>query len=240
MYAALQHIANPEIKTFTVEDPVEFAFPWVTQVAVNVKAGLTFEQAMRAIFRHDPDVIMLGDLRALPEAVMATRYAMTGHFVAGTIHAGSSAGAIQRLLDMGVEPFALAESLVGVVSMRLVRLACPECGAPDEPSYILLSPLAERAKAGGYQLPEHPSFRRGAGCDTCRQTGYRGRIGIYEVMEVNSEIQRLIIARAPLESLRDAAVRNGMTTLTADGLRKAAEGITSLAEVARLLPEEPA
>ena len=240
MYSALQHVAKSEIKTFTIEDPVEYAFPWVTQSSVNVRAGFTFEHAMRAIVRHDPDVIMLGNIRDLPVAEMAVRHALIGHLVVGTIHANSAVGAIQRLLDMGVEPFALAESLVCVVSMRLVRRVCEECGAPEQPSYAVLSPLAERAKTGGYQLPENPSFRRGGGCDACRHGGYRGRIGIFEVMEVNSEIQRLIIARAPLESLRDAAVRNGLTTLTADGLRKAAEGITSLTEVARLLPEEPA
>jgi len=240
MYSALQHVAKSEIKTFTIEDPVEYAFPWVTQASVNLKAGFTFEHAMRAIVRHDPDVIMLGSIRDLPVAEMAVRHALIGHLVVGAIHANSAVGAIQRLLDMGVEPFALAESLVCVVSMRLVRRVCEECGAPEQPSYAVISPLAERAKTGGYQLPENPSFRRGVGCDTCRHGGYRRRIGIFEVMEANSEIQRLIIARAPLESLRDAAVRNGMTTLTADGLRKAAEGVTSLAEVARLLPEEPA
>ncbi|MGD0113619.1 MAG: GspE/PulE family protein, partial [Armatimonadota bacterium] len=237
MYAALQHIAKPEIKTFTIEDPVEYAFPWVTQVAVNVKAGLTFEQAVRAIVRHDPDVIMLGDIRALPVAEIAVRHALIGHLVVGTVHANSAVGAIQRLLDMGVEPFALAESLICVVSMRLVRRVCEECGAPEQPSYAVLSPLAERAKSGGYQLPENPSFRRGAGCDACRHGGYRGRAGIYEVMEINPELSRLISARAPAESLRDAAVRNGMTTLVADGMRKAAEGITSVAEAARVTGE---
>jgi type II secretory ATPase GspE/PulE/Tfp pilus assembly ATPase PilB-like protein len=114
---------------------------------------------------------------------------------------------------------------------------CEECGAPEQPSYAVLSPLAERAKSGGYQLPENPSFRRGAGCDACRHGGYRGRAGIYEVMEINPELSRLISARAPAESLRDAAVRNGMTTLVADGMRKAAEWITSVAEAARVTGE---
>jgi type IV pilus assembly protein PilB len=238
MYAALQQIANPEIKTFTIEDPVEFAFRWVTQVSVNVKAGFTFEHAMRAVFRHDPDVIMLGDTRTLAVADMAARHAMTGHLVMTTIHANSAAGAIWRMLDMGVEPFALAESLICVVSMRLVRVVCAECGAPDQPNYTILSSLVERAKAGGYQLPENAQFRRGAGCDACRHGGYRGRTGICEVMEINPELQRLIAARAPAEALREAAVRNGMTSLVADGLRKAAEGITSVAEAARLNPAE--
>jgi len=239
MYAALQHIANTEIKTFTIEDPVEFAFRWVTQVSVNVKAGFTFEHAMRAVSRHDPDVIMLGDTRTLAVADMAARHAMTGHLVMTTIHANSAAGAIRRMLDMGAEPFSLAESLICVVSMRLVRVVCEQCGAPDQPNYTILSSLAEAAKAGGYQLPENPQFRRGPGCDACRTSGYHGLTAIYEVMEVTPEIKRLIAARAPIEQLREAAVKNGMTTLTANGLRKAAEGITTVAEVARLLPEEP-
>jgi excisionase family DNA binding protein len=241
LYAGLNHVVSPEIKTITIEDPVEFAFGhWVTQASVNVRAGFTFEQAMRAVLRHDPDVIIVGDIRTVPVAEAAVRCAMTGHLVAGTIHANSAAGAIWRLLDLGLEPFALAESLICVVSIRLVRLVCPQCGAADQPSCAVLAPLIERAKAGGYRLPESPKFRRGTGCESCRRTGYRGRIGIYEVMEISPELQRLVAARAPAEALREAAVTNGMTTLTADGLRKAAEGITSLAEVARLLPEEPA
>jgi len=239
MYSALQDVANPEIKTFTIEDPVEYAFPWVTQASVNVKAGFTFEQAMRAVFRHDPDVIMLGDIRTLQVADLAARYAMTGRLVMGTIHASSAAGAIWRLLDMGVEPFALAESLICLVSMRLVRKVCGQCGAPDQPNYTVLSTLVERAKAGGYKLSEDPRFRRGSGCEACRRSGYYGRTGIYEVMEIGPELQRLVASRAPAETLREAAVRSGMTTLVGDGLRKAAEGITSVAEAARVTPEQP-
>jgi len=239
LYAALQHVASPEIKTITVEDPVEYAFPWVTQAPVNVKAGFTYEQAARAVFRHDPDVIMIGDLRSLPIADTAARLAMTGHLVMSVLHANSTAGGIWRLLDMGVEPFSLAESLICLVSMRLVRKVCEHCGASDQPDYTILSSLAERAKAGGYQLPEDPQFRRGPGCDACRTSGYHGRTAICEVMEVTPEIKRLIAARASVEALREAAVKNGMTTLAADGLRKAAGGITTVAEVARLLPEEP-
>jgi type IV pilus assembly protein PilB len=239
LYAGLQDVASPEIRSITIEDPVEFGFRWVTQAPVNVKAGFTFEQAVRATARQDPDVIMIGELRSQSVADMAARLAMTGHLVMSVLHSSSAAGGIWRLLDMGVEPFALAESLICLVSMRLVRKVCGNCGAPDRPNSSVLTSLAARAKAGGYELPEHPSFRRGAGCDACRKSGYYGRTAIYEVMEVTPDIRRLIAARAPAEALREAAVRNGMTTLTADGLRKAAEGITSLTEVARLLPEEP-
>ena len=239
LYAALNHVLSPEIKTISIEDPVEFAFGhWATQAAVNVKAGFTFEQAARAVARHDPDVILIGDLRTLPVADTATRLTMTGHLVMSVLHAGSATGAIWRLLEMGVEPFALSESLICLVSMRLVRKVCAECGAPDQPSYSVLSPLVERAKIGGYELPDSPRFMRGAGCSACRNRCLHGRTAIYEVMEVTPEIKRLIGARASAEAIRDAAVRAGMTTLAADGLRKAAEGITTIAEIARLLPTD--
>jgi excisionase family DNA binding protein len=236
LYAGLQEVIGPEKKTMTVEDPVEFSFHWATQAAVNVKAGFTYEHAVRALMRHDPDVVMIGELRTLPVAEMACQIALTGHLVMSVLHASSAAGAIHRLLDMGLEPFVLSESLLCVVSQRLVRRICAKCVQPDQPPFSVLAPLVERAQAGGYQLPENPSFRRGPGCEACRKSGYRGRTGIYEVMEINPELQRLIAARAPADALRQAAVRNGMTTLAADGLRKAAEGITTVAEVARLLP----
>jgi len=236
LYAGLQEVIGPEKKTMTVEDPVEFSFHWATQAAVNVKAGFTYEHAVRALMRHDPDVVMIGELRTLPVAEMACQIALTGHLLMSVLHASSAAGAIHRLLDMGLEPFVLSESLLCVVSLRLVRRVCAKCVQPDQPPFSVLAPLVERAQAGGYQLPENASFRRGPGCEACRKSGYRGRTGIYEVMEINPELQRLIAARAPADALRQAAVRNGMTTLAADGLRKAAEGITTVAEVARLLP----
>jgi len=236
LYAGLRCVANPELKILTVEDPVECAFPWVTQTAVNVKAGLTYEAAVRAMMRHDPDVIMVGNLRTPAAAEAAAQAAVTGHLVLSQLHAANAARAVVRLLDLGVEPFVLSESLICVVSLRLARRVCSECAQPDHPAFDLLSPLAERARAGGYQLPDDPQFTIGAGCDRCRGTGYHRRMGIYEVMEVNEEIQRLIASRdhASAEQIQQAAVRNGMTTLAADALRKAAEGITSVAEAARV------
>jgi excisionase family DNA binding protein len=237
LYAGLQHIARPEIKAMTVEDPVEFSFPWVTQAAVNVRAGFTYEQATRALARHDPDVVMVGDIRTLPVAETCAQIAITGHLVMSTLHALSAAGAVVRLLEVGVEPFILAESLSCVVSMRLVRKVCPQCGEPDQPSPALLSPLANRAQSGGGELPAKPTFRRGGGCDSCHHTGYRGRTAIFEVLEVTPEISRLIVARAPVAAIQEAAVGDGMTTLAADGLGKAAGGITTVTEVSRVLPD---
>ena len=238
LYAGLRQIAAPDVKIHTVEDPVEYAFPHVTQVAVNRKAGLTFEAAQRALMRHDPDVIMLGGIRSLESAELAAQAAITGHLVMTTLHAATAAGAVTRLLDMGVEPFMLAETLICVSGQRLVRTVCPECAQPDKPDFDILSPLAERARAGGYRLPDEPKFTKGAGCDNCRGTGYRGRTGIYEVMEVDATIQRLIAHRQSAAAIEQAAVRAGMTTLAADGLRKAAEGITTVTEVARLVPHD--
>jgi type II secretory ATPase GspE/PulE/Tfp pilus assembly ATPase PilB-like protein len=238
LYAGLRQIASPERKTLTVEDPVEYSFPHVTQTAVNRKAGLTFEAAQRAFLRQDPDVVMVGEIRTLESAELAAQTAITGHLVMTVLHATTAAGAITRLLDMGLEPFMTAQTLIFVSAQRLARKVCPECAQPHEPDFDILSPLAEAARVGGYHLPGSPKFMHGAGCDHCRQTGYRGRTGIYETLEVNRDIQRFILARASTEELQQAAVRSGMTTLAADGLRKAADGITSVAEVARVVPPE--
>jgi excisionase family DNA binding protein len=238
LYAGLLSISRPDLKLHSVEDPVEYAFRHVTQVAVNRKAGMTFEVALRALMRHDPDVIMIGDVRNLESAELAAQAAVTGHLVMTQLHAQTAAATVTRLFDMGLEPFIIAQTLLYVSAQRLARKVCPECAQPDKPDFDLLSPLAERARAGGYRIPDEPTFIRGTGCDNCRHTGYRGRTGIYETMEVNREIQRLIARRADADEIEQAAIRAGMTTLAADGLRKAAEGITSVAEIARLLPGE--
>ncbi|MFB3880066.1 MAG: ATPase, T2SS/T4P/T4SS family [Armatimonadota bacterium] len=237
MYAGLLEISNPAIKMMSIEDPVEYSFPHVTQIAVNRKAGLTFEAGMRAMLRHDPDVVMVGEIRSLEGAETAAQIAITGHLVLTQLHAETAAAAVTRLFDMGVEPFMVSQTLIYVSAQRLARKVCPECKQSDEPDVKLLSSLAERARRGGYELPEKPAFLRGAGCDHCRHTGYRGRIGIYEVMEIDSRLRRLIARRAATEEIEAEAVRNGMHTLAADGLRKAAEGITSVAEAARVVPE---
>jgi excisionase family DNA binding protein len=235
LYSGLKEIARSELKVMSIEDPVEYALPHVTQVAVNRKAGLTFLAGLRSFLRHDPDVVLAGELRDLESAETAAQIAITGHLMMTTLHAHNAAETIIRLLDMGVEPFMVAQTLLYVSAQRLVRRVCSECGEPDEPEFKELSALAEQARRGGYELADKPQFRRGKGCDHCHRTGYRGRTGIYECMEVSRELQRVIMARASAEEIEGAAVRGGMTTLAADGLRKAAEGITSVTEVARLL-----
>ena len=237
LYAGLLEIADSERKMMSIEDPVEYSFPHVTQVAVNKKAGLTFEAGLRSFLRHDPDVVMAGEIRTLESAGTAAQIAITGHLMMTTLHAETAAGVVTRLLDMGLEPFMVAQTLIYVSAQRLVRKVCPECKQPDEPDLRVLSPLVASARRGGYDLPDKPTFMRGAGCDHCRHTGYYGRTGIYECMEVDREIQRLIARRATTEEIQEAAVRGGMRTLAADGLRKAAEGITSVAEVERVVPD---
>jgi len=234
MYAGLRHVVNPELKTLSIEDPVEVVIPWITQVPVNRKAGMTFEHTVRAVMRHDPDIIMVGAINSLAVAEGCLQAAMSGHLVVSSLHAAGATPAVSRLLEMGLEPFMVAESLLCVVSTRLARKVCPKCAEPEEVPFDVLSPLAERARQGGYTLPPNPRFMRGKGCDHCRGTGHRGRTGLYEVMEVDEDLMRLILARASTRDLQEAAVKKGMRTLAADGLRKAAEGITSVFEAARV------
>ncbi len=234
LYSGLRQIAKSEIKTFTVEDPIVGVIPWVTQVQVNRKAGMTFENVLRAFTRQDPDVILVGAIDSQATGEICLQHAITGHFVLSTLHANSAASAVTRLLDIGLEPFMVAESLVCVLGIRLARKVCSECAELDEPAFGLLSPFAERARAGGYRLPDNPKFLRGKGCDHCRGTGHRGRVGLYEVMEIDHDLSRMIMERAPAKALQEAAVKKGMTTLAADGLRKAAEGITSVFEAMRV------
>ncbi len=234
LYAGLGQIASPEIKMYTIEDPIEMALPGMTQIPVNRRGGMTFERILRSLMVHDPDVIMVGTIDSLPMAEGCVQAAINGHLVASTLHSSTAAGAITRMLEMGLEPLMLAESLICVVNSRLARKVCPQCAEPDEPAFALLSQIAERARAGGYTLPDKPKFMRGKGCDQCRGTGYRGRTGLFEVMELDHDLYRLIMERAPGKAIQEAAVKKGMTTLVADGLRKAAEGITSVMEAARV------
>jgi len=237
LYAGLTQVLSPESKTYTIEDPIEMALPGMTQIPVNRRGGMTFERILRALMQHDPDVIMVGTIDDLTMAEGCVQAAITGHLVASTLHAYSAADAICRMLEMGVKPLMLAESLICVVNSRLARRVCSQCAEPDRPPFDLLSQMAERARAGGYALPDNPSFVRGKGCDHCRGTGYRGRIGLFEVMASDHDFYRLIAERAPAKAIQEAAIKKGMTTLVADGLRKAAAGITSLAEAARVTTE---
>ncbi len=234
LFSGLNRIMSPERRTFTIEDPVAGTLPGATQIPVNRRLGMTQEHILRTLMRHDPDVIAAGDISSLETGELCDGAAVTGHMVLATLHTSSAARAITRLLDLGLEPFMLTESLRCVVSTRLARKVCPTCVQPYEVPLDVLSPFAERARRGGYPLPAETEFVKGAGCDNCRGTGYKGRTGLFEVMEIGEEIARLILARQPARVIQEAAVKNGMTTMVADGLRKAIAGVTTVMEVARV------
>ena len=229
LYATLAELNRPESNLVSIEDPVELQLAGMNQVQVNAKAGLTFATALRAILRQDPNIIMVGEIRDAETADAAVRAAMTGHLVFSTLHTNDAAGAVARLLDLGVPPFLVATSLLGVVAQRLVRLVCQECRQSYQPAEhtaeeILLKDVPEGKR----------SFVKGCGCAACGQTGYRGRQAIYEVMPVTSRLRQLIQEKAAAYEIAAAAREEGMHTMSEDGVAKAAAGLTSLSEVVRV------
>ncbi|MGE5675440.1 MAG: GspE/PulE family protein [Mycobacterium leprae] len=229
LMSALAELNDPSRHILTIEDPVEYNLPGVNQVQVNVKAGLTFATGLRAFLRQDPDVIMVGEIRDGETADIGVRAALTGHMVLSTLHTNQAAGAPGRLIDMGVEPFLLASSLVGVISQRLVRSLCPRCREAyqveqSDPDYHLL----EEAGMIGATL------YKPKGCGQCDCSGYQGRIALVELLAITPEIRELINQRATAGELEHAARQHGMRSLWQDGLRKAARGLTSLEEVKRV------
>jgi type II secretion system protein E len=233
LYAALQEVDSPDVKVITVEDPVEYQVAGVTQIAVDPKAGLGFPNALRSILRHDPDILMIGEMRDAETAQIAIQSALTGHRVFSTLHTNDAPGGITRLVDMGVEPYLAAATLQAVLAQRLVRVVCDACARPDNPRLDEIARLMPADDA-------EPRFQRGAGCERCAGTGYRGRTGIYELMTVDDAVRDLIAEGAPTDRLRRAAGRAGLEALRVDGLRKARAGITTVQEVLRVTREEPA
>jgi len=225
LYAALQEIVSPSIKVLTVEDPVEYHLEGVNQIQVNPKIGLTFARGLRHILRHDPDVVMIGEIRDLETAEAAVQAALTGHLVFSTLHTNDSASSATRLLDMGVEPFLVTSTLEAAMAQRLVRTICPECKEPYEPDLDKLPPDAQVE-------PGRPLYR-GAGCRKCRGTGYYGRTGLFELMVAGESIRERIMRRAPVGEILAAAKADGLRLLREDGWLKVREGITTPEEVIR-------
>jgi type IV pilus assembly protein PilB len=223
LYAALELLNDDERSIQTVEDPVENQVEGVDQIEVNVKAGLTFPSALRTILRSDPDVLLIGEIRDEETAQIAFRAAMTGHLVLTTLHAHSSASSIARLKDIGIDPAMLATSVNCVVAQRLARKLCTECREPYKPT------PAEAAEVG---VKRTQTLYRPAGCGSCNDTGYTGRVGLFEVMQIEGEVRRLL--HGSTEQIAEAAIGQGMTTLRQDGLRLCRDGVTSLAEVRRV------
>ena len=226
LYAILTKLNEPDVNIITVEDPVEYTISGISQVQVNVKAGLTFAAALREILRQDPDICLIGEIRDGETAQIATQAALTGHLVLSTIHTNSAPATITRLIDMCVEPFLIASSLACVISQRLVRKLCLACRQPETPAVELLKRIdmtVEEAKS--------VTFYKAVGCDECLKTGYRGRLPIFEIMEVNDILARLIVQRVDATVIKAQALKDGMTQLIADGLRNAKMGLTTLEEV---------
>ena len=234
LYGGLRRINQPGVKIVTVEDPVEYQIEGITQIQVNTKTGMTFASALRSILRHDPDIIMVGEMRDAETAEIAIQAALTGHLVFSTLHTNDAPGGITRLVDMGVEPYLVSATVQGILAQRLVRLVCTACAESYQPS------PEELARAGASSLPSArtPRFRRGRGCELCAGTGYRGRTGVYELMPLSAEIREKISASAPLDEIRELARRQGMVPLRAAAWEKVVEGLTTVEEVLRVSQEE--
>jgi type IV pilus assembly protein PilB len=226
LYAALKEINTIDAKLLTAEDPVEYEIDGIMQVPINEAVGLTFGKALRSFLRQDPDRIMVGEMRDVETAQIAIQASLTGHLVLSTLHTNDSAGAVTRLIDMGVEPFLVAATLEGVLAQRLLRTVCKECRAPYQPNPIVLNQLGlSPSDIGG----KH--FFTGAGCQTCGGSGYKGRKGIYELLDITDPLRELITQKAPTLVIRQKAIELGMTTLREDGLRNIYDGETTIEEV---------
>jgi type IV pilus assembly protein PilB len=229
LYTALGWVKSSTKNIITVEDPIEYQLEGVNQVQINPKAGVTFAAGLRSILRQDPNVIMVGEIRDQETAGIALEAAQTGHLLLSTLHTNDAPATISRLLDLGVEPFLISSAVIGILAQRLVRRPCPACTIPQMPTPELIE------KAGGAsQLPADGKWVIGKGCDACRQSGFKGRLGIHELLPVTDDIRDLISRRAPEHEIRKAARTAGMRTLLEDGISKAARSLTSLEEVLRL------
>jgi len=233
LYAFLNRINSPDINIITIEDPVEYQLKGIGQIQVNPKIDLTFANGLRSILRQDPDVIMVGEIRDLETAEIAIHASLTGHLVFSTLHTNDSAGAVTRLIDMGIEPFLISSSLVAVIAQRLVRVLCPKCAEEyvlSEEEFSKVYPVVNARRK--------ITVKRARGCSECMMTGYKGRTGIYELLLVDDDIRSLIIQRTDSNTIKSLAVKKGMDTLKVDGIKKVLQGITTMEEVFRVTQEE--
>lgn len=229
LYAVLMTIKKPDINIITVEDPIEYRIDGISQIQVNPKIDLTFARGLRSIVRQDPDVILIGEIRDLETAEIAVQSALTGHLVFSTLHTNDSASAITRLVDLGVEPFLISSSINAVLAQRLVRVLCPECRQPYRPDDAAL-----RQVGIDPQRTQQEVFYRARGCDHCFQTGYRGRTGIFEILELGEQMKSLILKTFDANLIKKTARQDNMITLRQDGIRKLTDGVTTIEEVFRV------
>jgi type IV pilus assembly protein PilB len=234
LYAGLATVIRPDINVVTLEDPVEYQMAGVNQVQINERVGLTFASGLRTILRQDPDIVMVGEIRDPETASIAMQASMTGHLVLSTLHTNDAPSAVSRLIDMGVEPFLITSSLTLVVGQRLARVPCEKCAEPVEASPRTLELLGLEPEE-----VEHAELRMGPGCGFCAQTGYKGRLGLFEVVRITRTMRELIVARASETAMREEAVVGGMRSMRSDGLAKALAGRTTLEEVLRVTPPDP-
>lgn len=252
LFAALSKINSPKVNIVTLEDPVEYQIPGVNQVQINPVAGLTFASGLRSFLRQDPNIIMVGEIRDSETAGLAIQAALTGHLVFSTLHTSSSAGALPRLLDMGAETFLLASSINAVVAQRVVRTICTKCKTDYDPpdmvvqniktilgnltNQVIAKKLDETESKDIAEITGTKKFKlyKGKGCDVCGDSGYKGRIGLFEVLNVSEKIGKLILERAPSNEIEAAAISDGMVTMKQDGYLKALEGLTTIEEVIRV------
>ncbi len=230
LYATLNIVSRPEVNVITVEDPVEYRLPGINQVQANPKAGLTFARALRSILRSDPDIVLLGEIRDHETAQIAIEAALTGHLVLSTLHTNDAPSAVNRLIEMGIEPFLVGSALDCVLAQRLARRLCPKCKEPYVPTHEMMA-----ASRWDWQHDELPTLYRAVGCSACSKTGYKGRLALHEVMPVDEEIERLAVARASADAISVAARTGGMQTLREDGLQKVLLGYTSVEEILRVV-----
>jgi len=234
LYSALSAINLPDKKIITIEDPIEYQIDGVNQIHVNSQIGLTFAAGLRHIVRQDPDVIMIGEIRDLETAEIAIRAALTGHLVFSTLHTNDAPSAIARLIDMGAEDYLIASSLLGVLAQRLVRVICPSCKMETHPVPEMLDEIGFRR---GEQRREPDHFFEGSGCENCANTGFIGRVGIYELMVINDDLRKLTLGKADSNQIRKKALEHGMRSLRDDGWLKVRQGTSSIAEVLRVTQE---
>jgi type IV pilus assembly protein PilB len=227
LYACLNKINDASMNIITIEDPVEYQLRGITQIQVNSKIGLSFATGLRSMLRHDPDVMMVGEVRDLETAEIAIRVALTGHLVLSTLHTNDSVGAVTRLIDMGIEPYLVSSSVEAIIAQRLVRVICDNC----KKEFILDDNLIKDLRL---DIKDKKVFYEGKGCDKCKFTGFKGRTAIYEILVLDDEIRDMTLKRAPANEIRDVAIKNGMRTLFDDGMAKAEKGITTIREVLRV------
>ncbi len=236
LYAALNKLNKVDHKIITIEDPIEYQLKGVTQMQAMPQIGFGFSMALRSMLRHDPDIMLVGEIRDFETAEMAIRSSLTGHLVFSTLHTNDAAGAVTRLTDMGVEPFLIASTMIASIAQRLVRRLCPECAEPFDPERDYFAQLGLTPA----DRPDDATFRRARGCDTCRNTGYRGRVAVYEILPFSDSIKQMTVDRTPSTLIKEKACELGMRTLREAGWRRVCRGETSFEELVRVTVESDA